>query len=281
MENLTFERLFKEKSPDYEFLLNRMRCAFDVEEVKFEDINTLNMIKFKKYMADEVSNSSLKTYMAVVSAAVNAFANDDLCRHIDFKTINKIKCAKPENISLTEDELNMFVNYYNRIKNNPSTERDILTLFLLECFTGARTSDCETFTKDDVLDGFLTYVSIKTTTLTRVPVHRMLPVLLERMPKKNYPRMTKCRKIKDIAEHLGITKPEKRMYRGVLKTRPRYEYIATHTARRTFVSLMLDKGVPLATVSKLAGHSDTSMTLRYYCSSELTLNDAATSFFNG
>jgi integrase len=175
----------------------------------------------------------------------------------------------------------MFVEYYKRTKDIKSLERDILTIFLIEIFTGARTSDCEKFSKDSICDGFLTYVSKKTHTLTRVPVHKMLPMLLDRMPKKEYTRMTKCRKIKEVAKKLGITKPEKRMYRGVLKTRPRYEYIASHTARRTFVSLMLDKGVPLATVCKLAGHSDTAMTLRYYCSDEIVLNDAALAFFNG
>lgn len=279
-KNLSFEEFFKYKNPDYEFLLSRMRCALDVNEVTLKDISQINMLKFKRYMADEVHNSSLRTYMAIVSATVNALASDGLCRYVDFKNINRIKCEKTENIALTEEEVELFVKYYERIKDRKSVERDVLTVFLLECFTGARNSDCEMFNKESICDGFLTYVSKKTHTLTRVPVHRMLPLLLERMPKKEYTRMTKCRKVKEVAEKLGITKPEKRLYRGELKTRPRWQYIATHTARRTFVSLMLDKGVPLATVSKLAGHSSTTMTLRYYCSEELVLNDAAMAFFD-
>ena len=31
----TFEDFFRYKNPYYEFLLSRMRCAFDVKEVKF------------------------------------------------------------------------------------------------------------------------------------------------------------------------------------------------------------------------------------------------------
>lgn len=279
-KNLNFEELFKKRNPEFAFLISRMRCAFDVEEVTFDDISQLNMVEFKKYMTDEVHNSTLKTYLAIISATVKEMAADDLCRNVDFKNINRIKCEKTENIALTEKEVELFVNYYDRIKNKKSVERDILTVFLLEIFTGARNSDCEKFDKSSINDGFLTYVSKKTHTLTRVPVHRMLPLLLARMPNKDYSRMTHCRVIKRVGERLGINKPEKRMYRGELKTRPRWMYLATHTARRTFVSLMLDKGVPLATVSKMAGHSDTAMTLRYYCSEEIILNDAAMAFFN-
>ena len=93
--------------------------------------------------------------------------------------------------------------------------------------------------------------------------------------------MTMCRKMKEVAKKLGIDKPERRMYRGELKTRPRYKYVSSHTGRRTFISILLDKGVPLATVSKLAGHAEVSQTLRYYCSDEIKLNDEAMSFFNG
>lgn len=281
MENKqTFEDFFRYKNPNYDFLLSRMRCALDIKEVTYADINTLNMIKFKRYMTDEVRNSSLKVYMAVIAATVNMLTADGLCQHIDFKPINRLKCEKSEHIALTEDEVELFMSYYDRIKDQPTLERDILTIFLLEVCTGARNSDCKMFSRESILDGYLTYVSKKTKTLTRVPAHRMLPQLLDRIPKKDYSRTTTCRKIKEIAKKLGIDRPEKRMYRGVLKTRPRYEYIASHTARRSFISILLDKGVPLATVSKMAGHSDVKMTLRYYKSDQLVLDDAAMSFFN-
>ena len=276
----SFETIFKQRNPEYEFLISRMRCAMGVEEVKFGDISSINLRRFKEYMEGEVANSSLKTYMAVVAATVNQMADDNLCLRVDFKKLGRIKCQKSENIALTENELDLFVNYYNRIKHRATVERDVLTLFLLECLTGARNSDCKMFNEASISDGFLTYVSKKTHTLTKVPVHRLVPLLISKMPKKEYSRVTMCRKIKEIAKNLGINKPERRMYRGKLKTRPRYELISSHTARRTFISLLLDKGVPLSTVSKLAGQHNAKITLRYYCSDELILNDAALDFFN-
>ena len=156
----------------------------------------------------------------------------------------------------------------------------MLTLFLIELFTGARSCDCETFSRKDIKESVLAYVSQKTHTLTRVPAHSMLPMLLSRLPHKQYSRTTKNRTIKRVAERLGITKQERRNYRGVLKMRPRYEYLGTHSARRTFVSTLLNKEVPIATVSKMCGHSSVDMTLRYYCSDKLELGQEAMTFFH-
>jgi site-specific recombinase XerD len=39
--------------------------------------------------------------------------------------------------------------------------------------------------------------------------------------------------------------------------------VTAHTMRHTFISRLVSKGVPLAEVSKLAGHSKLEMTMRY------------------
>jgi len=40
---------------------------------------------------------------------------------------------------------------------------------------------------------------------------------------------------------------------------------SSHSARRTYISMMLDEAVNLNTVRQLAGHSDERTTLRNYC----------------
>lgn len=281
---ITFEEIFKARSPQYAFLLSRMQCAIGVKEVTFDDINTVNLIKVKDYLlSDNNSNSTVRTYMAVIKSNCNVMASDGLVQTINFEKIGRIKADKTENVALTEDEVNLFVDYYKRLYTQPKHQctKDVLTLFLIETFTGARCCDCERFTKDDIDNDILSYVSQKTHTLTHVPVHTMLPLLLSRIPKRQYSRATKSNVIKRTAEKLGITQMEKRNYRGVLKYRPRYEYMSTHTARRTFISTLLDKKVPISTVSKMAGHSSVDMTMRYYCSDKLNLCDEAMAFFRG
>lgn len=284
METTSFENYFKKRNPNYAFLISRMRAAMEVSNVTFDDITTTNLTKVKDYLLDDpnTSNSSVKTYMAVITATCNVLAVDGMIRPINMRMVGNIKADKTENVALTEQEVKLFVDYYNRLYTQPNHQctKDVLTLFLIEMFTGARSCDCENFKREDIDDGILSYVSQKTHTLTHVPVHSMLPKLLSRIPKKEYSRMTKCRVIKRTAEKLGITQKEKRNYHGVLKYRPRYEYLGSHSARRTFISLLLDKGVPVATVSKMAGHNSVDMTMRYYCSDKLNLCEAAMSFFN-
>ena len=284
METTSFESYFKKRNPNYVFLISRMRTAMEVSKVTFDDITTTNLTKVKDYLLDDpnTSNSSVKTYMAVIKSTCNVLAVDGMVRPINMRMVGNIKADKTENVALTEQEVKLFVDYYNRLYTQPNNQctKDVLTLFLIELFTGARSCDCENFKREDIDDGILSYVSQKNHTLTHVPVHSMLPKLLNRIPKKEYSRTTKCRVIKRTAEKLGITQKEKRNYHGVLKYRPRYEYLGTHSARRTFVTLLVDKNVPIATVSKMCGHADVNMTYRYYRPNKIEICNEAMSFFN-
>ena len=65
---VNFELLFKQRNPNYEFLLSRLRCAIGVDEVTFDDINTINLRKFKEYMegrggAGESTNRLFMDYL--------------------------------------------------------------------------------------------------------------------------------------------------------------------------------------------------------------------------
>lgn len=283
MKQLSFEAFFAQRNPKYTFLLNRMQSALGVAEVTYDDISVANMTTVKDYLLNVEGNSgtSVKAYMSIISSTCNVLACDGLIRPVNFKLIGRIKPDKCENVALTEDEVQLFVDYYNRIYDEPchQTTKDVLTLFLIEMFTGARCCDCERFKREDIEDGVLTYISQKTHTLTRVPVHKMLPLLLQRMPQREICRATKSRVIKRTAERLGINQMEQRNYRGVLKFRPRYEYLSTHTARRTFVTLLVDKNVPIATVGQMCGHASVNMTYRYYRPENIDIGKEAMSFF--
>ncbi len=44
---------------------------------------------------------------------------------------------------------------------------------------------------------------------------------------------------------------------------PKYKFMTSHTARRTGITLLIEKGTPLPIIMKLTGHSDVKTLLRY------------------
>ena len=285
----TFEELFRSQNPDHAFLLTRLQEALNVEEVTFADITTINLTTFKDYLKSyrksngkTIAASTVKNYLAVFNAFISSLAADGLIQPINTKKIGHIRVDSCENIALTEEEVDKFIKYYKSIlsRKNHIAERDCLTLFLIEILTGARGGDVENFSMDNIIDGNLVYVSHKTNTTTRLPAHTMLPMLFAHMPQRRYARTVKNRIVKRIADNLGINRIEPRNYHGVLAPRKRCVYIGMHTARRTFVTILVDRGVPITTVSKYCGHKDIKMTYRYYQPDSLPISDTAMSFFN-
>ena len=160
-------------------------------------------------------------------------------------------------------------------------EKDVLTLFLIEAITGARSCDVEDLSINNIKDNKLSYVSKKTHVLAVIPEHRRLQELLMRKPKKAYSNTTKNRTIKRIAEKVGITQPITLYYHGAMETKPKFEYLGTHSARRSFASILSEKGVPIAEIAQYMSHTNTSMTERYIKVDNQKASMAALSFFNG
>jgi len=52
---------------------------------------------------------------------------------------------------------------------------------------------------------------------------------------------------------------------------PKFEFMSSHMGRRTFVTLMLEKGVPITIVQKLTQHSDLRTLLKYESHSQNSL----------
>lgn len=276
----TFESIFMMHSPDFEFLLKRMRAALEVDEVRFEDITSLNMIKFREYMMGEVSNNSLKTYFAIIKSVINVCHRDGYIRSNSCLTELHVKAEPQQNVALTEDEIKLFEAYYDKIDEFiHKTEKDVLTLFLMEIYCGARGIDCEALTIDNISDGRLSYVSKKTRTLAILPAHKRMEYLIRHKPTKQYSRMTKNRVVKYVAKKCGIDYPVTIFYHGKQCTQPKYKYLAFHTARRSFVSNLIDMGAPITSVSKMSGHKSISMTQRYYVTQDIQLDPKAMSFF--
>ena len=68
--------------------------------------------------------------------------------------------------------------------------------------------------------------------------------------------------------------------RGKFSTGPKWQYIASHCARRSFSTNLYKQGVDIYTISKLCGHSSVEMTKQYICCGPIISEDVL-EYLNG
>lgn len=283
MKKISFEKEFVKRNEKKDHILRFMREAIGVDEVTFDDITVANIRKVKQYLLDNKANNSAVTYMAIIKATIHQFEEDGLLQHRNYGIDIKVKKTESENVVLTEEELDRIIAYYRELMQKPNhqAEKDVLTLFLVESFTGARQGDAEMLTLDNIRDGNLVYISHKTKHRTVLPVHSMLEELLRNMPKKKYSITTKARTIKRVAEKCGITQMVTIKYRGKFQTISKSQCLSTHSARRYLATTLDSHGVQLTEISRYMGHNSANMTMKYIVSDGRKASLEALSFFNG
>ena len=153
--------------------------------------------------------------------------------------------------------------------------------FLLACYTGLRYSDLVSIKPQHLrpatatLPAHLRLTAQKTRAVVNVPLSARALVIVNRLLAgelasiKNQPITNPVlnRFLKELGQLAGIDSPiEVVRYRGGIadvSTAPKYERLTVHTARRTFVTLNLGKGMSAEFVMKLTGHTSYKSFQRY------------------
>lgn len=276
MAERNFENEFAKKHPDRAYIIRFMREALGKKEIVWSDLTTVNLLDVCDYFKSKMAANSAKTYFATLNGFIKLYADEFEVPCKRPHDVLKVKRDPSENVVLSTEEIGRIENYVPQSR----IERNIKAQFLCEYYCMARTSDIQAMTMENIRDGYITYVSKKTHTVTKVPLHKnFIKYFKERG--KTYTRCSYNRTLKSICEKVGINEQIKLMYRGHQITVPKYQLIASHTARRSAATELAKRNVPLTTISKLMGHSDVKMTARYIITDIGDLDDGAISFFNG
>jgi site-specific recombinase XerD len=250
---LTKKKKFKEKEKDK-------------EKQKERNLHYLNDT-INKYIRD------LKTFL---NWAYNrGYCKNDTFKHEDFKAIRRLR--KNDIVVLKEDEFQKLLNF--DLSKYPKLEK-VRDVFCFATFVGQRWSDIERFRKEDVKEYdkegkkevWWVFTAYKTKKETKVPLVGWSEPALRILDKYNYelPIISQQKfndYIKEAGEEAGIDEPERIIrYSGTKEiedTRPKHEFMSSHMARRTCVTILLEKGVPPTTIMKLTGHTDLSTLMKY------------------
>jgi len=142
-------------------------------------------------------------------------------------------------------------DYLNRAKD----------LFCIGCFSGQRFSDYSVFEIADYKAGMIIKRAEKTESFSYIPVdaNPRLKALLDKyewtIPKITNQKFNEY--IKEACKIVGINDlVKKTVYRGTEKDidiYEKWELISSHTARRTFITLALQRGMTYKAVMKITG----------------------------
>jgi integrase len=239
-------------------------------DVDFENINKGFIDGFVEYLVldKKFRNATImKTIKALKWflkwALVNGYHNNAFFQQYAPSTC-KQKSDNAFIVYLNNEELQQIKDY--DFSNNERLDR-VKDVFLFCCYSGLRYSDVEHMRQCDVYDDMLHITTIKTDDTITINLNNTTRSILEKyktdepnekaLPVVSNQKMN--RYLKEMAQIVGISNPITKIYyignKRVEETKPKYEWIGTHTGRRTFICTMLSKGVAPQIVMKFTGHN--------------------------
>ena len=244
---------------------------------KWKDLNKLQLIQFKEYLTKEVATSTAHTYLAVLKAILSKYEE---CKtfYKDYRNILKVKNDKPLKIYITSEELERLeqLNELNEL------ERYVRDAFIIGAFTGMRISDTKVISKENINNNYLTYVSQKTKITATIPLNDYICNKIEQV-QKNKINITLAgynKILRRLCQKAQINEQVKVYKAGKHQTGAKWQFISSHTARISFCSNLNALGASLVEISKMAGHTNTTMTERYIVQDRINLTPQALRYFH-
>ncbi|MCF7859531.1 MAG: site-specific integrase [Candidatus Cloacimonetes bacterium] len=243
--------------------------SFSGYQLSFANIDSKFYDKFYPFLITEknfIDNTANKTI-----SFLKAFLNWSIEReYTDNKKFNNYKISYTRNdvIYLTENEL---MDIYN-LELNEARLSNVRDVFCFQCFTGQRYSDIASIDIKDIKNGSWRLRTQKTNKILEVPLNAYAISILTKYSDLNKPLPTISNQkmnsyLKELCELAGLDEDIKisklRGGQRVEKVYSKYELISTHTARRTFITLSLIKGMKPNFIMEITGHTDYRMMKKY------------------
>ena len=221
---------FLAKYPKYEIILNMYSRANDCPAT-WENLSKVRLQTFVDYMEERLAPNSVRQYAAKLKAVLNLY-NEEVELPKDYNKILSVKNVRSTNVWLTDEELERIITYAPKNTN----EQLVRTQFLIGAFTGAT-----------------------------VPLKPIVKELLTNLPKEEVSDPTFNNNIRNICRKAGITEAVKVFKAGKEVEGEKWEFVSSHTARRSFATNLYLRGADLYSISQMMGHASVEMTQNYLC----------------
>ena len=248
----------KKHLKSFESIKNR-NLTFDSINLKFYDAFTSYLMNDLEHVNNTVSKyiKTLKTYMKWTMER-DYHKNDEF---VKFSAKEK-----PADITyLTSNQL----LHLNDIKIEDETLVLVKDYFCLACFTGLRFSDIAQIRKEYFKEGNLFLPIKKTKETMMIPINKHANQILEKydFDIKVYSNAITNKKLKIIGKLAEFNQEViLKKYKGsetIEIRKPLSEHLTFHLARRTFITVSLERKMTIPEIMAIVGHKDYKTLKRY------------------
>lgn len=243
----------------------RVKLAFNTIDLNFQQ-NFKNYLFYEKKLLKNTVGKQISTLKTLLNIANDQGVNTNTI-YLKFKGEHE----KIEHAYLNVSELEQIYNLDLSKKQYLDRVRDI---FLIGCYTGLRFSDFTKLRKENLIHikGRLCYKVITEKTMEKVviPIKPMIKKIWDKyngiLPKA-ISNQNMNDYIKEVVELAGITEnfiiKKTNGKNKIIFEKPKFMFITTHSARRSFATNAFLSGIPAIKVMKLTGHKTESAFMKY------------------
>lgn len=240
------------------------------KSLNFDDLTIVFFEKFRAYLLKDVklTNNTLARYIKTVKTFLTWCIKRGYTDNDAYKEF-KLKSEKTEVIYLTRDE---FLAISRLDLSEEITLEKARDVFCFGCLTGQRYSDIAGLKRSDI-KGNVWFLHVKKTRdIIKVPLTQPALDILDKYQHLNKPLpiLTNQRTnlyLKEVAKLAGIDDEISYVrHRGSERIEiqdKKYNFVSTHTARRTFVTLSMEAGMTNPEIMAITGHKELKTLQKY------------------
>ncbi|WP_312769885.1 tyrosine-type recombinase/integrase [Epilithonimonas sp.] len=246
-------------------------CKVKITLGKFDD-KLYN--KFLKYCIEEKKHSAntLHRNVGLLKTFLLWALNKKYTYNNNFIAFKKPSKFTTDEIALNYEQVELIYNY--DFSENRRLEK-VRDLFVFGCTTGMRFGNYSTISRSDVDGNFIRVIDLKSKSKNlAIPLNSISKSILEKYD-YNLPSITNQKMneyIKEVFKKLEFTDEiKKTMKYGDELVDQKAEFwtrISSHTARRSFITIMKNKRVPDKVIMSYTGHTSLEVFNAYYRPSE-------------
>ena len=246
---------------------NNLYSFFGSKNPTFEEINFKFFTEFRNYLLDacELANSTANKRLDYLTGFLKFCADMGVYKIELLNKGKRLKEYETHFIYITKEELAKLYNH----EFASETLTKVRDLFVFGCATGLRESDYSNVKPENIKDGKLFITTQKTADPLVIPLTFYSRTIVEKykgvLPQFQQQKFNGY--LKEVGKIVGIDTPEQivthKQAQRIETTVPKYELMTSHTARRTFITQSIIRGIPLPAIRKMTGHKDLKSFQKY------------------